>query len=387
MTAGRSTISALHCKHNRGKMLQGRKKGLGSVKDMYTRFLGERRAQKQIEELQEGLFRCQHCGATLDLNEYTPLALLKCPNCEDLIFVPMAVNQWWATEPLAAGGFGSVYLGRLKTNPKDKVIIKVLRKTERTSENDKSAFEREYEVASKFGPHPNLASVLDYGIKDDIQYLVMEFIDGERMSEYIALTRKRLPEEECVYYLLDIVDALDFIYSKGYLHRDVKPENVIIGTDGFARLVDYGSCITEEEAKSPPLALIGSPHFLSPERYRKMGEDLRSDIYALGMLAYFGIMGKHYASAETLKHIVATHMRSVRVPLAGKMAGIDPEIVDMIDKMTKPLRDDRLQSYDEVRQYIYCILAKFQKQPAKDTIVKERRKHFLATYGEIILEE
>jgi len=126
------------------------------IKDKLSGYLSEKRAQKLIEDLESSVFHCVHCGKPIDCSDSPPLSLVNCPYCGDLIFVPMDVGDWWVCEPVAAGGFGAVYLGRSKTNPAEKVVVKVLRDSGELKEEDIEAFEHEYEVASSLGSHPNL---------------------------------------------------------------------------------------------------------------------------------------------------------------------------------------------------------------------------------------
>jgi serine/threonine protein kinase len=119
-----------------------------------------------------------------------------------------------------------------------------------------------------------------------------------------------------------------------------------------------------------------------------MGEDVRSDIYSLGMLAFFALEGSPYAAlANTAREVAGTHLRGLRLPLAAKMSGTDPDVVAMIEKMIEPLRDNRLQSYDEVREHIYSILAGNHQQPTSDKRIQARRDHFFATYGHVVIED
>ncbi len=361
-----------------------------AVRDLYDKVfrISEKHAEKLIEDLANGQFLCPHCHIQIDLKKSAPLSLVNCPKCNELLFIPMEIERWWLTEPLAAGGYGSVYVGRAKSNAGEKVTVKVLQRTEDIGPRDEEAFLWECEVGHEIGVHPNLVKILKFGVWKNVPYMVMEHIDGERLSEYVSSTRGKLPIEECLYYLFDLVGGLEHILARGYLHRDIKPENVVINRDGMAILVDYGSCLPEEVTKKvAPGPVIGSPHFVSPERYMRMSEDVRSDIYSLGMLGFYALEGHHFSLGETLTTVKQTHTRSIRLRLSDKMSLDDPEMIDMIDRMTRRNPDERLRSYDEVRQYILFILAKYHQKAAKDHRIAARRKHFLSTHGKIAREE
>lgn len=338
---------------------------------------------KTMRGYDEGYIVCGKCKSRISFGDCTPLSLEKCPRCRDLIFIPTEIEGWWVVEPLGAGGFGSVYLGLLKEDPTVKSAVKVLQRSEHVDQTVFEEFLRESEISYSFERHPHLAETYAYGyLGDDNAFIIMEFIDGTRLSDYISSRESKIPPEECLYYILDLISALEYIYKAGYVYRDMKPENVIIKNDGLAAIIDYGLCITHEDAANPVKGpVIGSAMFMPPERYLGAGEDHRGDIYSLGMLLYFALMGNTFFSRTEVRTVARGHTRRLRIETRSRMRDCAADLINLVDNMIKRDPDQRLQTYDEVRQAIFYILAHYHEINVSDPWIVRRRKHFVRTYG------
>jgi serine/threonine protein kinase len=305
-----------------------------------------------------------------------------------VVFIPMLIANWWAVRPLRAGGFGSIYAGAAAENPEEKVAIKVLQRSEHVLDEDIQAFEQESDLSLSLESHPNLAEYIAAGTHEGMHFSVMELIQGVQLKDRVKELGRAMPLEEAIYYSIDVVLALDHLVQSGYLHRDVKPENILIRKDnGLAVLLDYGNCRTLEEAlQGEQKSIIGSPHLIAPERLERKPEDVRSDIYSLGFLMYYLVMGSHYAKEGASEDVLKSHKRSIRLPLATKMKGQDPKVVELIDRMIKKRQEERVGSYDEVLQELYAVLAKCHSLKPDGPRVAARRKVFLEAHGPIQVE-
>ncbi len=341
-------------------------------------------AKLTMEEYEQGVVSCENCGTKIAISSCTPLSLIKCPKCADVVFVPWKVANWWAMHPLAAGGFGAVYIGRSLDNLPISVAIKVLQRGSDIDEEAVVAFEHESEVAYALSPHACLAETYAIGEQDNMKFMVQQFIDGQRLNAYIdARSGLGIPPEECLYYALDIISALKSIYQDGYIYRDVKPENIILSKNGLAVLIDYGACLTIEEAlNSSDKPVIGSPLYMAPERYLRMGDDDRGDIYSLGMVLFFALHGDSYFSPTEIQRIARGHTGRLRLQTHEKLKGMDEDIIELVDKMIKRNYDERFQCYEDVEQVMFVILKRLQSMETKDPLITARRRHFIATYGE-----
>ena len=314
--------------------------------------------------------------------------MAKCPKCGDLVFVPLKIDEWWTMEPVGAGGFGSIYLGRTLENPKLKAAIKVMQRSEHIDQTAVDRFLREAEIGYSFDPHPHLAETYGYGeMEDGAPFMIMDFIEGERLNEYIAI-RERIPPEECLYYALDLVSALEYIWNSGYVYRDMKPENIIIKKDGLAAIIDFGLCMKREEAamRTESTQIAGSALFMPPERCFRVGEDCRSDMYSLGMVLYYALIGDSFFSRTEVRTAVRAHTMKLRIQTHSRMHGFDQSLVDLVDKMIRREKEERYESYDELRQAIFTVLAFYQQARTSDPVLLKRRRHFLNAYGELKYE-
>lgn len=351
----------------------------------------KRRSKKTDKKLAEklqaygmGQIACDRCRTVISFANCVPLSMETCPKCGDLFFIPMDIEDWWVTEPIAAGGFGSVYLGLYKEDPLIKSAVKVLHRSDEVAQEDLDNLVREGEIGYSFEAHPHLAQTYAYGYLEDNAFIIMEYLEGVRLNDYIVDKGGTLDVEECMYYAIDMINALEYIYDKGCVYRDMKPGNVIIKTDGLAAIIDYGLCLTLDEAiESWKLPIVGSALFMAPERYLKAGEDLRSDIYSLGMTLYYALMGEPFFSRTEVKTIARAHTMKLRISTQSRMRDANHALVDLIDIMIRRDRDERVRSYEELRGMILGILSDLQGAKTNDPTILARRQYSQNVYGHL----
>lgn len=208
---------------------------------------------------------------------------------------------------LGEGGKGVVYKAR-DTALNRVVAIKLLKSTGE-SEEAYSRFMREAQAVAKLN-HPNIVSIYDIGKEDDKQFFVLEFVDGESLREIM----ETYPEGKCDIQTVlrtgvDICSALHYAHSQGVLHRDVKPENILITEEGTAKLMDFGLAkmfgtrsITQEGM------IVGTVAYVAPEIALGKGADARSDLYSFGAVLYESVAGKPPFSGEDPVKIIFSHI-------------------------------------------------------------------------------
>lgn len=328
---------------------------------------------QKIAALETGRYICTHCFKELDYELLTPLEMTNCPYCDDLFIVPQKLDEWWVLAPLGAGGMGAVYMARHAKKPNIQAAVKVLQ----GNEQNKSFLElliNEAKVAYSFGKHHNLSQVYGYGYKSDSAYMIMAIVDGERLDNIISRDGA-IDSELCLYYMHDLILALKHIYDTGYLYRDLKPENIIINAKHEAILIDYGLCMTLDEAwHYAEDDIMGSPLYMPPERVQGCGEDARADLYSLGMVIYHSLKGKPYFTQTEVMKIVQSHLQTLRVQTKHKLSGIDENVQNLIDRLIRLDRDERLNDYDVVLEHVNQLLSYFKDIPTKNKIVMQRRK-------------
>lgn len=193
---------------------------------------------------------------------------------------------------LAEGGMGTVYRGRNHSTG-EIVAVKVVPPHLLSNPVVLKRFEQEYCVARSID-HPNIVKALDFGREGDLRYLVMEFVEGESLGQKIERDG-RMSEEESIRIIAQVALGLQAAHAQGVIHRDVKPDNVLITPDGQAKLTDLG-LVKELEADLNLTRTgrgLGTPHFMAPEQFRNAKKaDVRCDIYSLGATLYMMVTGE-----------------------------------------------------------------------------------------------
>jgi eukaryotic-like serine/threonine-protein kinase len=202
-------------------------------------------------------------------------------------------------------------------------------------------FRREAQAAAALS-HPNVVTVHDWGETPDGAYLVLQLVDGPSLREVLR-TRGRLSPREALAVLGPAAAGLAAAHDAGMVHRDVKPENVLLGRDGTVRITDFGLARAAASATTTFGAdvLVGSPHYLSPEAVRLEPLDARSDVYALGIVLFECLTGRPPHQAESpFATAVAHTARAVPAP-SELVAGLSPGIDEVVRRATERDRDRR----------------------------------------------
>jgi serine/threonine protein kinase len=198
-------------------------------------------------------------------------------------------DRFEITEVLPAGGMGEVYRARDTKLQRD-VAIKLLLGT---ALHDHQRFIREAQAGAAF-KHANVVSIYDFGTflheGHDRPYLVMEFIEGTTLRDRMGKASK----DQIIRWLSEVADGLQELHQKGFIHRDVKPSNIMIGTtDNRARIVDFGLAKTEGATITTTNTIVGTIDYLSPEQTEGKPLDFRTDIFSFGIVLYEALTGRH----------------------------------------------------------------------------------------------
>ena len=351
----------------------------------------------RIEKYEQLIYPCKKCKQEIDISQSPPLLMEHCPKCEELFLVPMKIEDWWVCKPIGGGGMGAVYLGRHRENADLKSAVKVLQAGEEINQTFLDLLVQEAQIAAQFGKHPNLAQVYTYGFDEENQeaFMIMELIEGIRFDKAIntgvnldetigggvnfnQVLGSGITEELAMYYLLDILTGLEYIFQCGYLYRDLKPENLIIRENHHVALVDYGLCMTINDAWYIETEdIMGSPLYMPPERINGSGEDFRADLYALGMVIFHAIMGVPYFSQTELMKIIERQWKGLRVQTKFKMDRKNEKVIEIIDTLISIDRDQRYQSYHDIRYAVHDALLELHKQKLTCKITQKRRKEYI----------
>jgi eukaryotic-like serine/threonine-protein kinase len=202
------------------------------------------------------------------------------------------IGQYDLLEKVAEGGMGTVYKGRHRLGG-EVVAVKVVPPHIASNPIYLKRFEQEYNAARALD-HPNVVRALDFGREDDSPYLVMEFVEGESLGQRLD-REHRLSEAEAIRIITEVAQGLDRAHALGLVHRDVKPDNVLLTNDGKVKLTDLG-LVKEIDADLNLTRTgrgLGTPHFMAPEQFRNAkNADARCDIYSLAATLYMTVTGE-----------------------------------------------------------------------------------------------
>lgn len=303
-----------------------------------------------IELLNDNCFECSHCHSVLSLINYTPLSMGECSECKANNFIPYFVKNYWLYRPLGGGGMGSVYKAIHWNNPNMEFAVKVLPRGKLTDRHLIESLLREAKLGEKFGRHPHLTFIAEYGNYNNEYFCAMEFCKGKRLDQIIE-SSDPISQKFVLLWALQILSAEQRMYDCGFLYRDLKPQNIIIDPEGNACLIDYGLCLSVEEAHNAPSGEVvdGSPLYMPPERIIGIKEEMSGEIYSLGMVMYHALARKTYYTATGAYALAKKHVSSLRI--AGVESrlpiSVSPKLSSILDKMLARAPASRYQTYKE----------------------------------------
>jgi len=263
-------------------------------------------------------------------------------------------------EKVGQGGMGTVFRARQKSL--DRIVaLKILPPSVAKDATFIDRFQREARASAKLS-HPHVVNGIDVGqdAATGLWYFVMEFVDGPSLKD-VQKKRGILPEEEALKITRQIASALDCLAAHGMVHRDIKPDNIMLTERGDAKLADLGLAkdLKEDSSLTQSGRAVGTPYYMSPEQVRgeTTGIDIRTDIYALGGTLFHLITGRPPFQGETSAVIMAKHLTDTP-PLANKVNGSVTEgCARMIVRMMQKKKEDRVQSPRELMDIIDKVMA------------------------------
>ena len=247
-------------------------------------------------------------------------------------------------ELIGTGGMSDVY--RAKDNKLNRnVAVKVLKQEFSENRDFVAKFRREAEAAANL-MHPNIVTVYDVGEDNGISYIVMELVDGYTLKQYIE-KKSRLTISECISIAIPIASGIEAAHNNGIIHRDIKPQNVIISKDGKVKVTDFGIAKTTT-SNTISSNVMGSVHYTSPEQARGGFSDEKSDIYSLGITLFEMVTGRVPFNGDTTVAIAIKHIQEEMPSPRVYVEDIPISIEQIILKCTQKSPDRRYQKMSEV---------------------------------------
>ena len=305
---------------------------------------------------------CTACGSILDITGAPLFASRTCPVCGEQVNVHRQFKNYEVLALLGQGGQGTVYRA-LDQNLDRQVALKVLRLEHGSDPAFVKQFEHEARLTASIN-HPNVVRVYSFGAEDEHVYLAMELVDGGTFDDQMEKLG-RVPEARVLQVGIQVAQGLRAGLEKGLIHRDVKPGNILFGSDGSAKVVDFGLAVFHEQQAAGTGDIWGTPYYLSPERLQRQQEDFRSDIYSLGAALFHAIAGRPPFEAEDAGHVALKHLTTQAVSLQTFAPDVSNATAYLINRTLAKSRDERPASYDEFIE---------QLQFARDEAMAGKRK-------------
>ncbi|HEY6114871.1 MAG TPA: serine/threonine-protein kinase, partial [Candidatus Dormibacteraeota bacterium] len=250
---------------------------------------------------------------------------------------------------LGQGGMATVYLAQDLKHDR-RVAIKVLRQ-ELAASLGAERFLREVQIAAKL-QHPHILTLIDSGEADGFLYYVMPYVDGETLRARLA-REGEFPVGDAVRVLREVADALAYAHGQGVVHRDVKPENVML-SGRHALVMDFGvakavSEATGRQSLTTVGVALGTPTYMSPEQATADPHvDHRADIYALGVMAYELLTGRPPFTGNTPQQVIAAHVTQAAEPVTRHRAAVPAPLAELVMRCLEKKPADRPQSAQEL---------------------------------------
>lgn len=284
-------------------------------------------------------------------------------------------------EKIGSGGMADVYKAYcIKLNRF--VALKVLKDRYNVDREFVSRFELESQAAASLS-HNNIVSVYDVGYEDGIHYIVMELLDGITLKDYISI-HGMLPWKQALDFSIQICDAMDHAHKKGIVHRDIKPQNIMVTADNVLKVMDFGIARTaNKDVTTDGNTAIGSVHYISPEQARGGYVDASSDIYSMGVVMYEMLTGRVPFDGDSHVSIALMHMREEPVPPSDIVISIPYELQAVCLRAMAKNPAERFTDAGEMLASLKAIASEYSNdKPAKTVEDYEDYLSSVLTSGE-----
>jgi serine/threonine-protein kinase len=263
-------------------------------------------------------------------------------------------NQYEIIKQIGAGGMGEVYLAIDKKLDR-KVAVKILNEKFAQHESNLRRFTQEAKAASALN-HPNILVIHEIGEADDVHFIVSEFVEGKTLREILDQSPLKLSEVLAVS--IQIAGALTAAHAANIVHRDIKPDNIIIRPDDYVKILDFGLAklveqqkslvgLEDETAKQNQTAkgvILGTVKYMSPEQAKGEKVDGRTDIFSFGVLLYEMMAGRTPFAGNSVSETLANLINAVPQPMARYAEGVPNELQRIVSKMLRKNKDERYQT-------------------------------------------
>lgn len=273
-------------------------------------------------------------------------------------------NRYEVMEEIGRGGMSIVYRAKDIKLGRD-ITLKILREEFITDEDFLERFQTEAKAVAALS-HPNIVNVYDVGVDGDVNFIVMEYVDGLTLKQLI---RRSAPfvDESILGVTIQIADALSHAHKHGIVHRDIKPQNILITKNGDVKVTDFGIArmISDQTIVANNSKTMGSVQYLSPEQAKGEHVDERSDLYSLGIVMFEMATGTLPFSGDTPVSVAYKQIKEDLPSIASLNPHIHPILIKIIEKLTRKEPFGRYQSADDLSHDIKLLLKRLKSDTKK----------------------
>ena len=310
-------------------------------------------------------FQCVLCQSTYSVDIVQFGESIDCPNCNKKLVIPKKAfdrsriigGDFVIDRILGTGGMGTVYLARQISLERD-VALKVLSRKFSVDQKFRLEFQREARAASRL-THSNLVQAYAFGEDEGDLFLAMEYVEGVTMGDRLD-NETRLMIDEAMNIVQQVAEGLHFAWTEEQIiHRDIKPDNIMLTPDGHVKLTDMGLARTAVELENVT-EVSGTPAYMNPEQFTKQPMDCRADIYSLGVCLYHGITGQLPFDSPNVRELARQHIQD-KLEFPDKVVDLPSEVKKLIRKMMNKNREDRHKDHEALLHDIYTTRMKINE--------------------------
>jgi serine/threonine-protein kinase len=277
---------------------------------------------------------------------------------------PARIGKYQIVGELGRGGMGVVYKGHDPVIRRD-VALKVIRKRDldpQDAEHSLERFKREAQAAGSLG-HPNIVAIYEYGEDDESAFIAMECVLGRSLRDHLVAgyrpELKHFPE-----ILVQLLEGLEFSHSRGVIHRDIKPGNILISEMGTAKISDFGIARLEASHLTMLGEVLGTPYYMAPEQFDGQPADERSDVYSAAVIVYEVLTGRRPFEGQG-----AVLMKKVLQGDPPLPSALEPRLAQEMDRVLLKALGKRPETrFRSARQFLEALLAAFDNEPLPDSV-------------------
>ncbi len=278
-------------------------------------------------------------------------------------------DRYQVLEKIGEGGMAIVFRA-LDTRLNREVAVKIIRDELFGNKEIRSRFYSEAHAVAQLS-HPNIVSIYDVSMNDDIGYIVMELIAGITLRQYMD-RKHTVPWKQVLHFTRQIADALQHAHERGIIHRDIKPMNIMLLPNGNIKVADFGIAAFENEIKETKGQAIGSLHYIAPEQLRGKIAEARGDVYSLGVTAYEMLTGYKPYTGKQPVDILQQQNAGALLPIRAFDVDVPQELEEIVLKAMSTDPELRYQTAGELKDALNALAVTMRKNENKARRAKEK---------------